>query len=253
MNFNGSTSDAALLGFNDWANVDLRQVSARRNMLTFSGAMSGTDLASGGGTELISGGGTDLASGGGTICLRRRQRPASGSGTDLASGGGTDLASGGGTDLASGGGAEVDYKLANSTVDPPANVTARQVGHNVVVSWNPPELGQIRTYYVWQANTTKAGISTTNPPVNVGKITVVHAAGQRCLSVHVHRYVSQEQEQLYVFRDFRNWRSAAEQPFQLLDRLRGVLRSAGAVLSARGRPSPTGTPWLRATRTRMLT
>jgi hypothetical protein len=87
--FNGSIDPAPLMGFNDWAVADLRQIGARRNVLAFSGGLGGNDLASGGGNDLLSGGGNDLASGGGN---------------DLASGGGNDLASGGGNDLASGGG-----------------------------------------------------------------------------------------------------------------------------------------------------
>jgi hypothetical protein len=151
------------LGFNDWANLDLRQIGARRNVLTFSGGLSGNDLASGGGNDLISGGGNDLASGGGNDL-------ASGGGNDLASGGGNDLASGGGNDLASGGGNEVDYDLANSTVDPPTNVQAAVVKNTVNVTWNPPGFGQIRTYYVWRVSGSNP--SLTNPPVNIGKVTV---------------------------------------------------------------------------------
>jgi hypothetical protein len=173
VNFNGSP-DSPFLGFNDWANVDLQQMSARRNLLAFSTGVGGTDLALGGGSELILGGGTDLSLGGGTdLASGGGNDLASGGGTDLSLGGGTDLSLGGGTDLSLGGGSEVDFNLANSTVDPPSTVKAVPVRSNsALITWNPPAFGQIRTYYVWRANTTTAPISRTNPPVNLAKITV---------------------------------------------------------------------------------
>ena len=118
VDFNGSTissPDAVFEGFNDWLNVDFRQIGGRPSAFGFSGG-SGTRFE-GGGTR-FEGGGTRFE------------------------GGGTRF---------EGGGADQDADAANSTADPPTRLTAVQNSHNVVVTWTPPGFGQIRKYFVWRA------------------------------------------------------------------------------------------------------
>jgi hypothetical protein len=147
INFNG-TPDAPFTGFNDWANLDLRQIGARRGVFGFSGDVWGT-LDDGTGGTLDDGAGGTL---------------------DDGAGGTLDDGTGGTLDDGAGG-LESDFTQANSTVDPPNNLTAALVGRSVVLTWTAPDFGQIRTYLIWRANTTNGPISSTNPAVNVGKVT----------------------------------------------------------------------------------
>src|SRR5215469_3901072 len=147
INFNG-IADPPFIGFNDWGKLNLGQISARRGVFGFSGDVWGT---------LDDGTGGTLDDGtGGTL--------------DDGTGGTLDDGTGGTLDDGTGG-LESDFDRANSTVDPPLNVTAAQVGHNVVLNWTPPDFGRIRTYLIWRANTTNGPISSTNLPVNIGKVT----------------------------------------------------------------------------------
>ena len=143
LNFNGQL-DVALIGFNDWINIDLRQIGARRGVFGFSGDVWGT-LDDGSGGTLDDGSGGTL---------------------DDGSGGTLDDGSGGTLDDGSGG-RESDFDDANSTVDPPNGVTATLVGKSVLLNWSPPGFGRIRTCTIWRAN---GPISPTNLPVNIGQV-----------------------------------------------------------------------------------
>ncbi len=133
VNFNGSTMgtpDPPFPGFNDWVNLDLRQIGARWNVFGFSG------------------GGITGASGGITG----------------ASGGITGAS----------GGTEQDSDTFNSSVDSPTLQTAVEPpgAHFVNLTWSAPGSGQqIRTYFIWRANTTNGPISATNQPTTIGKVT----------------------------------------------------------------------------------
>jgi hypothetical protein len=147
VNFNGVVGDIPTFhGFNDWANINLAQIGARRNVGGHSGAVSGADIF-GGGADIF-GGGADIFGGGADIF-----------------GGGADIF-GGGADVF-GGGAEIDFVLANASVDPPSGLTCNNCvlssgvlvanGKSVSLSWTSPGFGQIRSYTVWRA----AGSFTT--------------------------------------------------------------------------------------------
>lgn len=158
INFNGSITssspDAPLQGFNDWVNLDLRQIGARWNVFGFSdggitgaGGGGGITGAGGGGITGAGGGGITGAGGGGSLADP-------GSGITGAGGGGITGAGGGGITGAGGGGTEQDSDTANSTADQPTGLTAILSGHNVVLNWTPPEFGQIRRYDIWRAQGT---------------------------------------------------------------------------------------------------
>ncbi len=144
----GSNVDSLFVGANDWANIDLRQIGARRGVFGFSGDVWGT-LDDGSGGTLDDGSGGTL---------------------DDGSGGTLDDGSGGTLDDGSGG-SESDFDRANSTVDPPNNVTAALGVKSVVLTWTPPGFGRIRAYYIWRADTTNVPISSTNLPVKISTLT----------------------------------------------------------------------------------
>jgi hypothetical protein len=138
VDFNGSTSssaDAPFPGFNDWVNLDLRQIGARSSTFDVSSG-SGSLLGAGGGSLLGAGGGSLLGAGGGSL---------------LGAGGGSLLGAGGGSLLGAGGGAEQDADIANSTADSPIGLSAVNSNKTVVLTWTAPGFGQIREYDVWRA------------------------------------------------------------------------------------------------------
>jgi len=122
VNFNGTTAlspDSPLKGFNDSQAIDLAQIGARGGAFGYSG---------GGGGFLTQGGGGFLTQGGGGF-----------------------LTQGGGGFLTQGGGVEQDSDMANSTADPPTDLSPVQSGHNVVLNWTAPDFGQVRRYDIWRA------------------------------------------------------------------------------------------------------
>lgn len=138
VDFNGSTAaapDAPFPGFNDWVNLDLRQIGARSSTFGVSSG-SGGHLLGGGGGHLLGGGGGVLGGGGGHL---------------LGGGGGHLLGGGGGHLLGGGGGAEQDADIANSTADTPLGLTAVNSNKTVVLTWTAPGFGQVREYDVWRA------------------------------------------------------------------------------------------------------
>jgi hypothetical protein len=142
VDFSGSTTNTAFLGFNDWDSVDLRQIGARAGAFGFSGGSGGK---TGGGGGKTGGGGGKTGGGGGKT--------------------------GGGGGKTGGGGDEQDAETANSTADSPRSVTASLSGHFVGLNWSSPEFGQIRRYDVWRAVGTFSTLQSiqlalkTNPSV----------------------------------------------------------------------------------------
>jgi len=127
----GSNVDSPLAGFNDWLNVDLRQVGSRAHSRGLSSGGDVGDLGGGGDTGDLSGGGDvgDLGGGG-----------------DVG-----DLGGGGEMGDVGGGGDEQDAETACSTADPPVRLTAVQSGHDVLLNWMTPETCQVRQYDIWRA------------------------------------------------------------------------------------------------------
>src|SRR6266581_3283545 len=129
--FNSPNVESPFAGFNDWLNVDLRQIGSRENALGFSGGAP--LLAGGGGVPLLGGGGgVPLLGGGGGVPL-------------LGGGGGVPL-------LGGGGGAEQDVETACSTADPPTGLSATNSNKTVVLNWTAPDGPcQVRRYDIWRA------------------------------------------------------------------------------------------------------
>jgi hypothetical protein len=126
-NFDGTINiNAPLRGYNDWANLDLRQIGA-----------TGSDIAGAGGTRI----GTGTTGGGGTRI-----------GTGTTGGGGTRI----GTGTTGGGGTghgEITFATANSSVRPPRFLTATltPLPRYIQLNWTAPTFGQIASYNIYRA------------------------------------------------------------------------------------------------------
>jgi hypothetical protein len=117
INFDGKKSASpALRGYNDWFNIDLRQIGA-----------TGSDLAGGG---LLTRGGGLLTRGGGLLTR-----------------GGGLLTRGGGI-----GNEEISFPTANSVVRPPRSLTATVTPspRNIQLNWTVPSFGQIKSYKIYR-------------------------------------------------------------------------------------------------------
>jgi hypothetical protein len=141
-----SAATDIMAGFSDVEVFDLRQIGARKNALGFSAGVWGSEDIIGGGSEDLIGGGSE----------------------DIIGGGSEDIVGGGSEDLIGGG--EMTFDLANADVDPPTGLTATTAYATVTLSWVAPAFGQIRTYYIWRADTTTYPISATNLPTNIAKV-----------------------------------------------------------------------------------
>jgi hypothetical protein len=121
INFNGTIDNAGFRGYNDWLNVDLRQIGA-----------SGPDLGGAG----RSGGGPGRSGGG----------PGRSGGGPGRSGGGPGR-SGGGP------GKEIDFATANDVTRPPRNLMAsEEVSPRFIdLSWTAPIFGQIGAYRIYRS------------------------------------------------------------------------------------------------------
>jgi hypothetical protein len=145
LNYNGSTSDAAFSGFDDWQAINLQQIGARENAFGYSGG--GVKFAGGG--VKFAGGGVDNDGGGVKFA-----------------GGGVKFA-GGGVKFA-GGGIDQNEDTATSTADPPNGLTCqvainqvpacvassgimKETGKSVPLTWTAPGFGQVRNYTIWRA------------------------------------------------------------------------------------------------------
>ena len=141
INFDGNSTEV-LQGYNDWANIDLRQIGA-----TGTNSSAGGELNWGGGGQNLGGGGQNL--GGGGQNLGGGGQNFGGGGQNL--GGGGQSLGGGGQNL--GGGGEQDVIIANAATHPPQNSTAQEgsAPRYITVFWNAPSFGQIGAYKVYRA------------------------------------------------------------------------------------------------------
>ena len=140
INFDG-TIDVSLRGYNDWANLDLRQIGATGSDI------SGTGRATGGAGRAT--GGAGRATGG----------------TGRATGGAGRATGGAGT-----GNPELTFEAANSAVRPPRFLTAAQTfpSHNIQLNWNAPTFSQIGSYNIYRGtNGTPAPPAIASVPGNV--------------------------------------------------------------------------------------
>jgi hypothetical protein len=116
VNFDG-TINTTLRGYNDWANLDLRQVG------TTGSDISGTGRPAGGAGRPAGGAGRPAGGAG---------RPAGGAGV---------------------GNAELTFETANSSVRPPRSLTATLTAlpRYIQLNWTAPTFGQISSYNIYRA------------------------------------------------------------------------------------------------------
>jgi hypothetical protein len=137
INFDGTLS-TNLRGYNDWANLDLRQIGA-----------TGSDVLGGGGKGIVGGGGKGIVGGGGK-----------------------GIVGGGGT-----GNGEITLEAANSYVRSPRNLTAALTTSpiHIQLNWLASTFGQIGAYNIYRSTdgatpvkiNSVAGTSLTFTDLNV--------------------------------------------------------------------------------------
>jgi hypothetical protein len=184
INFDGAVASASVTGFqgfDDWANINLQQVGARRNGFATSvdvgpGQDTGDDLGIASGGLGIASGGLGIATGDGDFGIASGGLGIASGGLGIASGG-LGIASGG-LGIASGGlGADVDLESAKSLGNSPNGLTAAVVRTNIDLAWSTPNVGKVSQYQVWRVtcprNSTAATcvLSPSNTPVQIGTST----------------------------------------------------------------------------------
>jgi len=157
INFDGSL-EASLRGYNDWANIDLRQVGATGNDFWAGGAPFGSGGAPfGSGGAPFGSGGAPFGSGGAPY----------GSGGAPFGSGGAPFGSGG-APFGSGGVGEITPQIANSVVRAPSKLTGTlTVSNFVALNWTAPSFGQsqIAAFGVYRA--VNGGAFPTSPYTTV--------------------------------------------------------------------------------------
>ncbi|MBZ5527089.1 MAG: hypothetical protein LAN71_04190 [Acidobacteriia bacterium] len=136
INFDGSQT--TLRGYNDWANIDLRQIGATGS--DFAGA----GFYLGGGGIAFTGGGIAFTGGG------------------IAFTGGGIAFTGGGIAFTGGGTGEIDFDTANSTVRPPRKLTSgvtSTLPRSILLNWTAPSFGQITSYRIYKGVNAAPGTS----------------------------------------------------------------------------------------------
>ncbi len=160
-----------LRGYNDVANIDLRQVGATGGeFASLASVLSyNSSEQTGGGIVILGSGAVKLGSGGGIVALGSGGIVALGSGgvvilgsggtEALSSGGVVILGSGGVVILGSGGAStnELDYDTADSTVRPPVSPSETPMStpagqQQVVINWTAPAFGVVATYSIYRSS-----------------------------------------------------------------------------------------------------
>ena len=139
VNFDGNIN-TTLRGYNDWANLDLRQLGA-----------TGSDIF---GAGRLTGGAGRLTGGAGRLT----------GGTGRLTGGAGRLTGGAGV-----GNAELTFETANSAVRPPRSLTAMLTAppSYIQLNWTAPTFGQISSYNIYKAtNGTPAPPAIASVPGN---------------------------------------------------------------------------------------
>jgi hypothetical protein len=132
INFDGTIS-TSLRGYNDWANLDLRQIGA-----------TGTDIAGGAGSHFGVAGGSHFGVAGGS---------------HFGVAGGSHFGVAGGT-----GNGEFTFTTANSYVRPPRNVTSAVTAHHIQLNWLASTFGQIGAYNIYRSTDGATAVKINSVP-----------------------------------------------------------------------------------------
>ena len=150
LDYNGSSTETAFTGFDDWGHIDLRQIGGRRNVVKLSLDVTKSDLAAG-------------DSGLGDSGLGDSGLGDSGLGDSGL--GDSGLGDSGLGD--SGLGADLDFETAASLGNAPSGLTAVVGSQGVTLNWNAPTVVTVTNYKVYRAT---GLISDTNLPVLIATV-----------------------------------------------------------------------------------
>jgi hypothetical protein len=132
INFDGTIS-TSLRGYNDWANLDLRQIGA-----------TGTDIAGSAGSHFGVAGGSHFGVAGGS---------------HFGVAGGSHFGVAGGT-----GNGEFTFTTANSYVRPPRNVTSAVTAHHIQLNWLASTFSQIGAYNIYRSTDGATAVKINSVP-----------------------------------------------------------------------------------------
>ncbi len=152
INFNDNV-DTSLRGYNDWSNVDPRQIgaigslSAANELNTTGYGVSGNNTGVSGNNTGVSGNNTGV--GGNNTGVSANNTGVSGNNTGVSANNTGVSANNTGV-----GHGEITREAANSVVRPPKNLTPSpsdtRLAHSVTLNWNPPSFGQIAWYNIYR-------------------------------------------------------------------------------------------------------
>lgn len=181
VNLNGAI-DNPISGFNDWLNIDLRQIGSRRDSIGYSLDVGPSDdIAAGGGA----GNSGDLGAGNsGDLGAGNSGDLGAGNSGDLGSGTSGDLGSGNSGDL----GGDLEFDTAVTVGNAPNALAAAVVGSGSTISidlkWTHPTVGKVIRYQVWRAacpnKTTVANPCTLSSSAKPFDIAPTVAPGATC-------------------------------------------------------------------------
>jgi hypothetical protein len=183
INFDGQLN-SQMRGYNDWANIDLRQVGATgggfaslASVLSFGSSSAPLDIAAGGNVTLGSGGTVALGSGG-TVTLGSGGNVTLGSGgtITLGSGGNVTLGSGGNVTLGSGG-TVTPGSGGTITLGSGGNVTLSSAGTITLGSGGTVTLGSGGTVTLGSGGTIALGSGGTVTVAAGGSYTIPASGG----------------------------------------------------------------------------
>ncbi|MBZ5643476.1 MAG: hypothetical protein LAO19_12000 [Acidobacteriia bacterium] len=200
INFDGTTAPVAstgFLGFNDWLNINLQQVGARRSASGDSldivpGEDTGDDNGIAGGDLGIAGG--DLGIAGGDLGI---------AGGDLGIAGGDLGIAGGDLGIAGGDlGGELTYEGAKSVGSGPSSLAGTSLVEKVGLTWAAPSVGSATQYQVWRATCPRGTTTSTcalSPTVTPVRIALVSPTAPLCNSIYNYCDQTTKDGVLYIY------------------------------------------------------
>ncbi len=201
LNFDGTiapVASAGFMGFNDWLNINLQQIGARRNasgdsLDVIPGQDIGDDQGIAGGDLGIAGG--DLGIAGGDLGI---------AGGDLGIAGGDLGIAGGDLGIAGGDlGGELTYEGAKSISNAsPTTLSGTPLKESVGLIWGAPNVGTATQYQVWRATCPKGTTTATcalSPTVLPVRIALVSPTAPLCSTLYNYCDKTTKDNVLYIY------------------------------------------------------
>jgi hypothetical protein len=201
LNFDGTiapVASAGFAGFNDWLNINLQQIGARRSasgdsLDVIPGQDAGDDQGIAGGDLGIAGG--DLGIAGGDLGI---------AGGDLGIAGGDLGIAGGDLGIAGGDlGGELTYEGAKSISNAsPSTLSGTSLKESVGLIWGTPNVGTATQYQVWRATCPKGTTTATcalSPTVLPVRIALVAPNAPLCSTLYDYCDKTTKDNVLYIY------------------------------------------------------